>query len=316
VPAATLVSSVSTAAVAAEERLAFWEQYNADALIGLTCSTYEDDGLLARQVNLDLDGLRIADISGNAHVIERAPALVRAHPKDATFLSVLIEGEAFFYSAGGLLQLTAGDVLVYDTDRPYLFGFGTAMRQVLVDVPRPLVTELVGAAALDGPRKVSGQGAGAAAASARALRERLLGLVDRPGTARPVVRDELLELTRTVVSGAGSATGTAHLLAAKALVAEHLSDPRLCAGSVARAVGVTARHLNRAFAVEGTTLAQYIQARRLDGARAELAGQTPGDRIADVAARWGFASQAHFTRLFRARYGRTPSEVRSGVTGG
>jgi AraC-like DNA-binding protein len=45
-----------------------------------------------------------------------------------------------------------------------------------------------------------------------------------------------------------------------------------------------------------------------------------GSRIADVAARWGFASQAHFTRLFRARFGCTPSEVRppraAEVTGG
>ncbi|MGY1689849.1 helix-turn-helix domain-containing protein [Geodermatophilus sp. SYSU D01105] len=36
-----------------------------------------------------------------------------------------------------------------------------------------------------------------------------------------------------------------------------------------------------------------------------------GYRIADIAAHWGFASQAHSTRLFRERFGRTPSEVRA-----
>nr|WP_274389000.1 AraC family transcriptional regulator [Streptomyces cavernae] len=33
--------------------------------------------------------------------------------------------------------------------------------------------------------------------------------------------------------------------------------------------------------------------------------------IADVAHRWGLPSQAHFARLFRARFGLTPSEARA-----
>ncbi|HEV7211450.1 MAG TPA: helix-turn-helix transcriptional regulator [Blastococcus sp.] len=110
----------------------------------------------------------------------------------------------------------------------------------------------------------------------------------------------------------GTGTASARLLAAKEFVAAHLQDPGLCADRVARVAGVTARHLNRAFATEGTTVAQYVQHRRLEAARAELAGApAPGPRIADVAARWGFASQAHFTRLFRGRFGVTPSEARS-----
>ncbi|MER7480278.1 AraC family transcriptional regulator [Streptomyces sp. NPDC126510] len=39
----------------------------------------------------------------------------------------------------------------------------------------------------------------------------------------------------------------------------------------------------------------------------------PGCRhltIAEVAHPWGFASQAHFTRVFRSRFGRTPGETR------
>jgi AraC-like DNA-binding protein len=325
VPASTLVSSVSTVDVAAGDRLAFWEHYNAQALVGLTCSSYEDEGLLARQVNLELDGVRVADIAGNAHVVERAPGLVRSQPKDATFVSTLLEGEAFFHSAGGTVHLRAGDLLVYATDRPYLFGFGTAMRQVLVDVPRPLFAERCGVADLSRPVKVAGSGEGAAGLAVRALSRRLLGLVDDPAhtpvAAQAAARDELLELMRTALTGTGSAAGTSHLLAAKEHIHARLQDPGLCGDQVARAVGVTVRHLNRAFATEGTTVAQYVQGRRLDCARVDLtATSMAGSRIADVAARWGFASQAHFTRLFRARFGCTPSEIRpprpAEVTGG
>jgi AraC-like DNA-binding protein len=62
--------------------------------------------------------------------------------------------------------------------------------------------------------------------------------------------------------------------------------------------------------------------RRLGGARRDLgAVDMAGSRVADTAARGGFATQAHVPRLFRARFGCTPSEVRlggaaDGVTGG
>jgi AraC-like DNA-binding protein len=127
------------------------------------------------------------------------------------------------------------------------------------------------------------------------------------------VGEQVLDLVQTMRTGRGSSSGTAHLLAAKAFIAGHLGDPQLCGDAVARAVGVTPRHLNRAFAVEQTTVAQLILARRLDRARADLAApELAHFRIADVAFRWGFSSQAHFSRLFRARFGCSPSQVRPG----
>lgn len=56
---------------------------------------------------------------------------------------------------------------------------------------------------------------------------------------------------------------------------------------------------------------RYAQGRLVDCARVDLtAASMAGARVADIATRWGLASQAHFTRLFRALGGCTPSEVR------
>ena len=124
VPAATRRSSVSTGSLPASERLAYWEHYNASALVGLTCQTFAEEGLLAREINLDLDHYRVADIAGNSHVIERSERLVRSHPKASAFVSLLTHGEGHFHQGQQWLHMGAGDVIVYDTDRPYLFGFG------------------------------------------------------------------------------------------------------------------------------------------------------------------------------------------------
>ncbi|MFD0540294.1 helix-turn-helix domain-containing protein [Actinomadura luteofluorescens] len=47
------------------------------------------------------------------------------------------------------------------------------------------------------------------------------------------------------------------------------------------------------------------------GPRRPRLPRTARTTIADVAYRWGFSSQAHFARHFRARFGRTPSETRA-----
>jgi AraC-like DNA-binding protein len=311
VSVATVVSSVSTAGVDIADRLAFWENYNADALVGLTCTTYQPDGLLARQLNLDLDAFRVAEIAGNPHAVERTPGKVRSQPKDATFVSMMIDGDAFFYHSGGCLTLRPSDTVVYDTDQPYLFGFGSSMHQLLVDIPRELDERCEFPLRSRGPVLVPGDDPGAAGTSARALRRVLLGLVSDTAGAPDAVGERVLDLVHAMCTGRGTSSGAAHLLAAKTYIAGHLGDPGLCVDDVARAVGVTPRHLNRAFAAEQTTVAQYLVARRLDRAKADLAApELAGLRIADIAFRWGFSSQAHFSRLFRARFGCSPTEMR------
>jgi AraC-like DNA-binding protein len=311
VPLPVVVSSASTSVVEAADRVAFWEQHNADALVGLTCSTYAPEGLVAKELNLDLGGYRLADIAGNAHVVERAPAMVRQFPKDATFATLLLEGDAFFYQAGECVPLVAGDVVVYDTEQPYMFGFGSGMRQLLIDVPRALWVERCGRVDLGRPLRIAGSGPGSAALVARTLRTTLSRTVEDVTAWSDGMSDQILDLLQLMMTGSGTVVSTSRLMAAKMFVAEHLTDPSLCTEQVARAVGVTSRHLNRAFAAEGTTVSQYVHDRRLDGARADLTSPHMAEhRIADIASRWAFASQAHFTRAFRARFGCTPTQVR------
>jgi AraC-like DNA-binding protein len=38
--------------------------------------------------------------------------------------------------------------------------------------------------------------------------------------------------------------------------------------------------------------------------------------VGEIAARWGFASQAHFARAYRARYATTPTAARRAATAG
>jgi AraC-like DNA-binding protein len=65
------------------------------------------------------------------------------------------------------------------------------------------------------------------------------------------------------------------------------------------------------------TMRQFLvdiprEQRRLQRAHQQVTGgSAAGTTIADIAYRCGFSSQAHFTRLFRARFGRTPTGARA-----
>ncbi|MFD0902112.1 helix-turn-helix domain-containing protein [Actinomadura sediminis] len=307
------ISQTTTENVDPRERIEFWEEYNRRELVGLSCTSYSEQGLLARQSNFQLDGVRLAHISGNAHAIERSPQMARSAPKDSVFATLLVKGEAVFLHEHGALAASAGDLVVYDTRRPYLFGFSSSMRQFLLDVPRALFVETCMAGGVPAPM-LFGRGSAREGELVVALRS----VLDEPAADAPDgTRDAALDLIRLLAAERSGdrpapAAYQTQLILAQDHIERNLHDPGLTPGRVAAVLGVSARHLGRIFESAGTTPSRHILERRLQRAHGELTGPgAAGRTIADVAYRWGFSSQAHFARAFRARFGRTPSETRA-----
>ncbi|WP_067833365.1 helix-turn-helix domain-containing protein [Actinomadura kijaniata] len=95
---------------------------------------------------------------------------------------------------------------------------------------------------------------------------------------------------------------------------DHLTDPGLSPASVAAAHRISLRYLYRVLADVDVTFGAWVRARRLEGAGRDLAAPGAGHvTIAAVAARWGFADAAHFSRVFRDAYGVSPRQWRAGA---
>ncbi|MFE4517775.1 helix-turn-helix domain-containing protein [Kitasatospora sp. NPDC056783] len=94
-------------------------------------------------------------------------------------------------------------------------------------------------------------------------------------------------------------------------VDRHLKDPELGPKTIAAAHGISVRSLHKIFEGEGTTVSRLIQRRRLQASAEDLTREDGGDStVSGVAQRWGFTDPAHFSRLFRASYGISPSRWR------
>ena len=306
------VIEASTDAVPPAQRVDYWEAHNASELIGLRCSSYAPSGLRARERNFDLGSLRLADIAANEHVVERTLPIMRRHPKDSIFACMLLQGEAFFYQAGRCVPVHEGDLIVYGTTMPYLYGFTREMRQILVDIDAPQLLR-GGIQRPTTPIHVD-SGLRAGRLLLGALRSSLVEFVERPlaGDAEQVAsRVRMLLETLLAPPGAPARrdeSAALRLMRAEAFIAEHLADPDLDAERVARHVAISLRHLNRVFEKHDCTVTHWIWRQRLDRAHHRLADPAQGTiGVGDIALQCGFATQAHFARQFRSVYGMTPS---------
>jgi AraC-like DNA-binding protein len=101
------------------------------------------------------------------------------------------------------------------------------------------------------------------------------------------------------------------LLKVRAAIETRLSDPALDGEAVAAAAGVSVRYANSVLADDGTSIARYIQERRLVRCRRALEDPRQAHRsLSEIAYGWGFSDMTHFGRSFRKAYGMLPSVYR------
>lgn len=246
--------------------------------------------------------------------LARSPATLRRSDVDG--LNLLVNRAAVVGDADGRsVRAAPGAVQLRDLSRP------VASRLDRVDVTTLIVSRSVAPACLLS-REAHGAVIPPEAPGARLLTAHLTSLDELSAS---LTDDEVEAAIRALLMVAARMTGFEMTLAPSDVAALQRSvqrqaktfiEGRLAAGeaaitsdAVAAATGVSRASLYRAFDEEGG-VNRYIQDRRLHHARRALrqrSGPTP--TIADIAYNYGFASPSHFSRLFRARFGYSPSEV-------
>jgi AraC-like DNA-binding protein len=104
----------------------------------------------------------------------------------------------------------------------------------------------------------------------------------------------------------------ARLHAMKDDIRKHCHQPDFSVHVIAARYSVSARYVQRMFEESGITFTQYITEQRLAAAsnalRRHAASQVP---ISTIAFDCGFSDISHFNRVFRRRFGCTPSDARN-----
>ena len=105
----------------------------------------------------------------------------------------------------------------------------------------------------------------------------------------------------------------ARISAVKAYIIAKIDDPALCLADIAAHQGISSSYVRKLFAAEGEKFTTYVLELRLVNVSQMLAD--PDARIHSISAvalKCGFNDVSYFNRVFRKRYGCTPSDWRSG----
>lgn len=263
-----------------------------------------------------VDGLRLTDCTAPTRVSGTRARAQIAHDDEAYLNVVMIaQGTETLHFGSDELRLGEGMFTLWDSSRPMAFMTGEGLRQISLLVPQaqllrriPRARDLVGRP-MDGRQGIGGLFADQLHALVRRLGE-------LPVASRQAALDNTLDLL-TLCLGAQPPLPAPRLRRVlleqvQRHIEARLADPSLGVNSVAAAFGMTERNLHKLFEDTGDTVSTHIRTRRLAMCRRDLESSTLAARqIGEIASHWGFADASHFSKVFRAAYGRSPTECRA-----
>jgi AraC-like DNA-binding protein len=243
-------------------------------------------------------------------------------------LHVNCSGVVVVSSMGRLLTLEEGEAVVLDGAQAFTIHRREAGASYVVRIPRGRMMQMVLLAETVVMRKLPD------AAGSSHLLTAYLDAVLHAVQASPRVdqltyrhfSDLLALVLDPAVAAATDSSGIVpddnrgmsgtRFRAAKSYVVEHAHD-QISIGQVADHLGITERHAQRLFESHGTTFTAFLNDIRLARAHALLSDPASDRlRIRSICFKTGYRDVSHFNRVFRARYGCTPAEVRKNRNSG
>ncbi|GAA4523988.1 helix-turn-helix domain-containing protein [Amycolatopsis samaneae] len=263
------------------------------------------------------DDVQLFEITASAHVVERTPELIARADRRYYKLSLILAGTGLLVQDDRQAVLQPGDVALYDTHRPYSLVFEEDFRTLVVMFPQRLLdlpAELLGQ--LTAVRMSGREGIGNVVVPFLAQLGTNLDQLAGPAGVR--LAHSAVDLLATMFAAEldlARATADPHyelMRRIRAYVDANLSSPELGPAQIAAEHYISTRHLHGLFQEQGTTVSGWIRTRRLEHCRRELLDPVHSGRpVAAIAAKWGFVDAAHFSRVFKTAYGRSPSELRA-----
>ena len=260
-------------------------------------------------------GLDLSRIASSPAVVRRhRPSGAREH---ARYFKLHIQetGSSLNLQDGHEAVLGPGDLMLCDSSRPYSIRFDAPNRMLVLRLPEDRLS-----ARFEDPDALVGRRLGVESLGASLLSAFVHNL-----WAAPVANDDDADCEGPLLDAAINLLAAAHGLAPAApgplapcskqrirrFVDENLCDPELSVGGVARAMGLSPRYVQMAFADIATTPLAYIRRKRLQLAAQQLRRHGPGCNITDLGFSLGFNDLSHFSRAFKARYGVGPRDYRA-----
>ena len=290
-----------------------WRKFLSAKFSSIRTAEAKESDFQASFLESNVGSVQIYGIQSNPHTLERSPQLISPEsPHDVKFY-LQLSGTTIIEQGNRTTALRPGQLTLFVTYLPYTIRFPTAQQGLLVKAPTNVLSHpesVIESLALTTLDRNKGIG------SVLLPSFSLLGnrIEEDRNTVQAV--EFLLEAVTHALIGARQAerpfTHDSTFEKATDYIDRHLSDPSLNAESVAKAMYISLRSLQKHFADHQLTVSKYIKSRRVHLIRRDLANPAFSNlSIREIAQAYGLIQPSHISRAFKEEFGVSPRAFRS-----
>jgi AraC-like DNA-binding protein len=312
-----MATTYATTGIAAHQRRQFWQD-----VVSRTYFPLEISFAAGGDFNGSLGAWSLGPVSVSRNVSDGL--LYRRHERhllnereECYLITVPETAEIRFTQDGKEVRCRPGAFLIERSHLPYEFSHRDPSELWVLKIPSAILRARISCAErLATLQFDASRGVGALFVDTLRLAAARIEEVDEAG--RALIGRHLIDLLAMAVEsddrvlvGHSSSVRNAHLHRCERLIRAHLDDIRLTPQMVADGCGISLRYLHQIFEAEGITVCGYIRNQRLSMCDTMLRDPDCRKSIAEIAYQWGYGDQAQFSRNYRSRFGRTPSDARA-----
>lgn len=309
---------VNTADVPPADRHEYWADASSRMFVPMEVTTMPGQPFRGWMRGTSMAAVQFCELVTSAHGVARTRRLVNDTDGRYFKLQLVVDGGIVIAQDGRETEIGAGDFTIVDCTRPYALTANRAMHLLVCMLPHDAVA--IGPERMSRITATSVPGDHGVGWLLAPFLDRLSRIAQAGGVTAEVERAaqsavslvENLCMTRLQERDGVDASARDELARRiRGFIDEHLGDPHLTPDRIAAEHYVSRRYLYKLFEADGVSVSRWIRTRRLECCRADLRNPALSDlTVTSIALRRGFTDPAHFSRLFRAAFGTTPSQYR------
>lgn len=308
-----------TTSIQAKKRFSAWQETICQVYAKVDVKQMSDGSHAGRVEQGRLGVVNYTLASGTPYQVRREKEHLSSCQNDSIFIQLAQSGECDIEQHGHYFSDTRGRAIVFTVAEPYLLNFSENFRSIYIEIDRRDIEKK------SKIRNIKCLGAlDLATGSGRLFHDYCMSTYrtyDSLGAAeREIAGSHIVDLFVLAASKNVSAVEDevdvreARKCAIRLYIDNNFHRPALSPALVAKENGISIRYLHNLFEDTNETISEIFWNTRLQRSRDLLRSPKWAMRtITSIAYTCGFSSCSHFSNLFKARFGETPTEFRSRV---
>lgn len=313
----------STRGVATTRKVELWNEHASDLITQLHVEPERGVAFDASLRAAEMGGISFIEAASTPTRVVHAHASEGIGGRAAYLIHLQCRGTCINRQAGREVHLGPGEFVLCDNTLPCELLLGGDNLMLVLRIPQQLLRRRLPMPEGYINRHMPAAGGGGLLAARFAA---IVWEQCQSGFS-PLIMDHIADSVCDLIAAAFLECGGARVdastlqhrwrLRLRRFVDSHLTDPNLTPTQIARHFKISPRYVHKLYAREEESVSRYILRRRLEECHRAL-----GDRgqlaksVTTVAFEWGFNNTTHFARVFRERFGRSPSERRQEALAG